>query len=91
MGVVVTYGLLETARRCCALHLAEHGRNLAGDPRASLVIAEVRARPIRWPRRASRSPAGRAAADLALAAARTAHLAAVPAATTYVDFADFSL
>ena len=34
----VTYGLLGGAPVLCVSHLAEHGRNLAGDPRASLAI-----------------------------------------------------
>ena len=77
----------------CLSHLAEHGRNLAGDPRASLVITQVNGPPD--PLAAARvTLAGRAerAADPAtLAAARTAHLAGVPAAAIYVDFSDFSL
>ena len=91
---LVTYGALDNgAPVLCLSHLAEHGRNLAGDSRASLVITQVNLPPD--PLAAARvTLAGRAqrAADPAtLAAARTAHLAGVPAATTYVDFSDFSL
>ena len=91
---LVTYGALDNgAPVLCLSHLAEHGRNLAGDPRASLVITQVNGPPD--PLAAARvTLAGRAerAADPAtFAAARTAHLAGVPAAATYVDFSDFSL
>ena len=34
----VTYGLLDGAPVLCVSHMAEHGRNLAGDPRASLAV-----------------------------------------------------
>ena len=34
----VTYGLLDGAPVLCVSNLAEHGRNLAGDPRASIAI-----------------------------------------------------
>jgi putative heme iron utilization protein len=91
---LVTYGALEDgAPVLCLSHLAEHGRNLAGDARASLVITQVDAPPD--PLAAARvTLAGRAerpADPTTLAAARAAHLAAVPAATIYIDFSDFSL
>ena len=91
---LVTYGVLDDgAPVLCLSHLAEHGRNLAGDPRASLVITQVDPPPD--PLAAARvTLAGRAerAGDPAtLAAARAAHLAGVPAAGIYVDFSDFSL
>ena len=91
---LVTYGALDNgAPVLCLSHLAEHGRNLAGDPRASLVITQVKGPPD--PLAAARvtlaGRAERAADPSTLAAARTAHLAGVPAATTYVDFSDFSL
>jgi putative heme iron utilization protein len=77
----------------CLSHLAEHGRNLAGDARASLVMTQPNSPPD--PLAAARvTLAGRAErpADAAtIAAARAAHLGAVPAASTYVDFSDFSL
>ena len=34
----VTYGLLDGAPVLCVSHMAEHGRNLAGDQRASLAV-----------------------------------------------------
>jgi putative heme iron utilization protein len=91
---LVTYGALDDgAPVLCLSQLAEHGRNLAADARASLVITQVDAPPD--PLAAARvTLAGRAERPedpAALAAARAAHLAAVPAASTYVDFSDFSL
>jgi putative heme iron utilization protein len=91
---IVTYGALDDgAPVLCLSQLAEHARNLAADPRASLVIAQVGG-----PRDALAAArvtlAGRAerpADPAASAAARAAHLAAVPAAKVYVDFSDFSL
>ena len=35
---LVTYGLLDGAPVLCVSNMAEHGRNLAGDPRASIAI-----------------------------------------------------
>jgi putative heme iron utilization protein len=91
---LVTYGALnDGAPVLCLSQLAEHGRNLAGDPRASVVMTHVDPPPD--PLAAARvTLAGRAerpADPAALAAARAAHLAAVPATSTYVDFSDFSL
>ncbi len=88
----VTYGLLEGAPVLCVSNLAEHGRNLAGDHRASIaVVAPVT------------QPDPLASARITLAghveqpdgeeriAAREAHLAAVAAAKHYIDYSDFSL
>jgi putative heme iron utilization protein len=91
---LVTYGALEDgALVLCLSHLAEHGRNLAGDPRASVVITQVDRPPD--PLAAARvTLAGRAErpADAStMATARAVHLASVPAASIYVDFSDFSL
>jgi putative heme iron utilization protein len=91
---LITYGALDDgALVLCVSHLAEHGRNLTDDPRASVVVTQVDAAPD--PLAAARvTLAGRAErpADAAsLGAARAAHLAAVPAASIYVDFSDFSL
>jgi putative heme iron utilization protein len=85
---LVTYGTRDDgAPVLCLSHLAEHGRNLARDGRASLVITQVDSPPD--PLAAARvTLAGRAErpADAAtLAAARAVHLASVPAASTYVD------
>jgi putative heme iron utilization protein len=91
---LVTYGVLDDgAPVLCLSHLAEHARNLAGDPRASLLITQVDPPPD--PLAAARvtlaGRAERAADPVTLTEARAAHLAGVPAATTYVDFSDFSL
>jgi heme iron utilization protein len=91
---LITYGTLDDgAPVLCLSRLAEHGRNLAADPRASLIITQTD-RPT--------DPLAAARVTLAgcvehpsdapsLAAARRAHLTAVPAASTYIDFSDFSL
>ncbi|MFZ2173700.1 MAG: DUF2470 domain-containing protein [Rhodococcus sp. (in: high G+C Gram-positive bacteria)] len=88
----VTYGLLDGAPVLCVSQMAEHGRNLAHDPRASIAI--VAPAPPTDPLASTRiTLAGfveRPEGD-ELAAAREAHLAAVPAAHVYVDFSDFSL
>jgi hypothetical protein len=90
---LVTYGVLaDGAPVLLVSHLAEHGRNLVLDPRASLVAATP-ARgddPLDMGRvtlagRAERRAGGEEQA------ARAAHIAAVPQAATYVDFSDFSL
>jgi putative heme iron utilization protein len=91
---LVTFGALDDgAPVLCLSRLAEHGRNLGGDPRASLVITQVDRLPD--PLAAARvTLAGRAerpADPEVLAAARAVHLASVPAASIYVDFSDFSL
>ncbi|MEA2139449.1 MAG: hypothetical protein QOG56_2599 [Solirubrobacteraceae bacterium] len=92
-GSIVTYGLLgDGAPVLCVSQLAEHGRNLAADARASLVVSA----PLdeAYPLASGRvTVAGRARCpdgDEAQAA-RAAHLAAVPSAELYVDFGDFSL
>jgi heme iron utilization protein len=98
----VTYGLLGGAPVLCVSNLAEHGRNIAADPRASIAIVAP----------GSRSGDGRdiqsqqdplASGRVTLAgivenpegderaAARDAHLAAVAAAKYYIDYSDFSL
>jgi len=88
----ITYGLLDGAPVLCVSRMAEHGRNLAHDPRASLAI--VTPDPPKDPLASTRiTLAGvveRPVGD-ELAAAREAHLAAVPAAKIYIDFSDFSL
>ncbi|MCH9722854.1 MAG: DUF2470 domain-containing protein [Actinomycetia bacterium] len=88
----VTYGLLDGAPVLCVSHLAEHGRNLAADPRASLAVVAPGggADPLASPRitlaGAVYQPVG-----AELTAARAAHLAAVAAAKYYIDYSDFSL
>ena len=92
----VTYGLLDGAPVLCVSHLAEHGRNLAADPRASLSIQGSFGAPD-----AEADPLASARITLAgvveqpagaeLKAARAAHMAAVPAAPYYIDYSDFSV
>jgi putative heme iron utilization protein len=91
---LVTFGLLDDGSPVlCVSHLAEHGRNIAADSRLSIVVTQVD--PPSDPLAAARvTLAGRAErpADAdAMAAARAAHLAGVPAARVYIDFSDFSL
>jgi putative heme iron utilization protein len=91
---LVTYGTRDDgAPVLCLSHLAEHGRNLARDPRASLVITQVDSPPdpLAGARVTLAGRAERPADPTALAAARAAHLASVPAASAYLDFSDFSL
>ncbi|OBG65227.1 MULTISPECIES: HugZ family protein [unclassified Mycobacterium] len=89
---LVAYGLLGGAPVLCVSNLAEHGRNLAADPRASLSIVAPAAEPD--PLAGGRiTLAGRVAPPFAddQGAARTAYLNAVPEARHYVDFTDFTL
>jgi putative heme iron utilization protein len=90
---LVVYGLLEDGAPALLVStLAEHGRNLARDPRASLMVAApatagdplARGR-VTLAGRASRPDGERAAA------ARAACLAATSAAKLFVEFGDFSL
>jgi heme iron utilization protein len=88
----VTYGLHGGAPVLCVSNLAEHGRNLIGDHRASLsvVAPATESDPLANGRitlaGVVESPSGDEHA-----AARQAHLDAVPAAKYYVDFSDFTL
>ncbi|MCW1958547.1 MAG: DUF2470 domain-containing protein [Mycobacterium sp.] len=88
----VTYGLLNGAPVLCVSHLAEHGRNLAADPRASLAVVAPGAEsdPLASPRitlaGVVEHPVG-----AELEAAREAHVAAVPAAKYYIDYSDFAV
>ncbi|CAJ1510402.1 HugZ family protein [[Mycobacterium] burgundiense] len=88
----VTYGLLDGAPVLCVSHMAEHGRNLAGDPRASIAIVapSTEADPLANGRitlaGTVEEPTG-----AELAAARDAHVAAVPAAKYYIDYSDFTV
>lgn len=89
---LVTYGLLDGAPVLCVSHLAEHGRNLAADPRASVSIVAPDG---------GDDPLASSRITLAgiverpdgpeLTAARDAHLEAVPAARFYIDYSDFTL
>lgn len=89
---LVAYGLLGGAPVLCVSNLAEHGRNLAADPRASLSIVA-----------GATEPDPLAGARITLAGmvdhpladerdrARAAYLDALPEARHYVDFTDFTL
>jgi putative heme iron utilization protein len=91
---LVTYGVLDDGSPVlCLSRLAEHGRNLPGDSRASLLIrqAHMPSDPLAAARVTLAGRAERVDDPVALAAARAAHLAGVPAARIYVDFSDFSL
>jgi putative heme iron utilization protein len=98
----VTYGLLGGAPVLCVSNLAEHGRNLVADPRASIAIVAPSSRsgngrdiaPQTDPLASGRvTLAGvvTAPAGDELAAARDAHLSAVAAAKYYIDYSDFAL
>ncbi|KUI31493.1 HugZ family protein [Mycobacterium sp. GA-2829] len=88
----VTYGLLGGAPVLCVSNLAEHGRNLTGDPRASLAIVAPAAEsdPLASGRVTLAGVVERPS-DEEAAAARGAHLAAVAAAKYYIDYSDFTL
>ncbi|MEU4343892.1 DUF2470 domain-containing protein [Nocardia sp. NPDC023852] len=89
---LVTYGLLDGQPVLCVSRLAEHGRNLEGDPRASLAIVapDPPADPLAGTRITLSGVVERPVGVEAVAA-REAHLAAVPAARTYIDYSDFSV
>jgi len=92
-GSVVTFGALADGAPVLLVSLmAEHTRNLEADARASLVVAEPPndENPLD---RGRVTLAGRAVqpAGEERAAARAAHLAAMPSAELYVDFDDFRL
>ncbi|ART67486.1 pyridoxamine 5'-phosphate oxidase [Mycobacterium dioxanotrophicus] len=88
----VTYGLLDGAPVLCVSNMAEHGRNLAGDQRASIAIVApgADADPLASARVTLAGVAERPSGAEA-AAAREAHLAAVAAAKYYIDYSDFTL
>ncbi|BBY18865.1 HugZ family pyridoxamine 5'-phosphate oxidase [Mycolicibacterium litorale] len=88
----VTYGLLGGAPVLCVSNLAEHGRNLAGYPRASIAIVAPASEsdPLASGRVTLAGVAERPTGDEAQAA-REAHLAAVSAAKYYIDYNDFTL
>ena len=88
----VTYGLLDGAPVLCVSQMAEHGRNLAGDPRASIAIVApaTDSDPLAGARITLAGVVEHPTGD-ELAAARAAHIAAVPAAKYYVDYSDFTL
>ncbi len=88
----VTYGLLDGAPVLCVSHLAEHGRNLAADRRASLSVVAPGGGSD--PLASSRITLAGLVIDPEgpeLEAARAAHVAAVPAARFYIDYSDFAV
>ena len=89
---MVTYGLLDGAPVLCVTNMAEHGRNLLGDQRASIVIVapSTDPDPLASGRMTLAGVVERPSGD-ELAAARDAYLAAVPAAKYYVDYTDFTM
>ncbi|GGC55208.1 DUF2470 domain-containing protein [Hoyosella rhizosphaerae] len=88
----VTYGTLHGDPVLCVSTLAEHGRNLADDPRASIAVVspEMADDPLATSRVTLAGVAERPTADQ-LSAARDAHVGAVAAAKYYVDYSDFQL
>ena len=92
-GSLVAYAVLGDGSPVLMVsELAEHGRNLLADPRASLVVADLAASedPLACPRvtltgQARQPPA----ADEG--PAREAYLTSVPNAEAYADFDDFTL
>ena len=88
----VTYGLLGGAPVLCVSNLAEHGRNLAADPRASIaIVAPQRESDPLASGRVTLAGVVEAPTGEERDAARDAHLTAVAAAKYYIDYTDFSL
>lgn len=90
---LVTYGALDDGSPVLLVsRLAEHGRNLAREPRASLMVASdlADAEPLAHGRVTLVCEAERPGPAME-DAAREAHLAAVPSARIYIGFGDFSL
>ncbi|RRQ27294.1 DUF2470 domain-containing protein [Rhodococcus sp. Eu-32] len=88
----ITYGLLDGSPVLCVSRMAEHGRNLLHDARASLAIVapESASDPLSVSR-VTLAGVVESPRDDELDAAREAHLAAVPAAKYYIDYSDFTL
>lgn len=87
----VTYGLIGEKPVLCVSNLAEHGRNLAGDPRASLSI--VAADSDTDPLASSRITLAGLVSQPAVRdqdAVRAAYVSAVPAGRVFLDFSDFT-
>ena len=89
---LVAYGQLSGTPILCVSNLAEHGRNLAGDPRASMSIVAASSDddPLAGGR-VTLAGAVTIPATAELDAARQAYLDAVPGAQSYLDFSDFTL
>jgi putative heme iron utilization protein len=92
-GSMVTYAALpDGSPVLCVSQLAEHGRNLARDPRASLVVVDPA--PVTDPLSAGRvtlAGAVQRPEGEAREAARATYLAAVASGRYYIDYTDFSL
>jgi len=89
---LVTYGLDGGAPVLCVSNLAEHGRNLAADQRASIsVVAPATDTDPLANARITLAGVVERPTGAAHDAARQAHLDAVPAAKYYVDYSDFTL
>ncbi|ORI20643.1 HugZ family protein [Rhodococcus sp. 1168] len=88
----VTYGLLGGSPVLCVSNIAEHGRNLDHDPRASLSVVSPASvtDPLATSRITLAGVVQRPSGD-EMAAARHAHLSAVSAAKYYIDYSDFSV
>ncbi|MBY6680919.1 pyridoxamine 5'-phosphate oxidase family protein [Rhodococcus sp. BP-316] len=88
----VTYGLLGGNPVLCVSHMAEHGRNLAADPRVSLSVVAPgeNSDPLASGRITLAGTVLRPSGS-DVEAAREAHLAAVPAARYYIDYSDFTV
>jgi heme iron utilization protein len=88
----VTYGLLGGAPVLCVSNLAEHGRNLVADPRASIaIVAPQRDADPLASGRVTLAGVVEAPTGDERVAARDAHLSAVASANYYIDYSDFSL
>ncbi|MGB5150490.1 MAG: DUF2470 domain-containing protein [Mycobacterium sp.] len=89
---LVTYGLHQGAPVLCVSNMAEHGRNLVGDQRASIAIVAPDAPddPLASGRVTLAGMVVRPTGE-DLQTVRAAHLAAVPAAKYYIDYSDFTL
>lgn len=88
----ITYGLLDGSPVLCVSRMAEHGRNLQNDSRASvsIVAPEAASDPLSVSR-VTLAGVVEAPTEDEIARARDAHIAAVPAAKYYIDYSDFSL
>ncbi|SNS19212.1 HugZ family pyridoxamine 5'-phosphate oxidase [Rhodococcoides kyotonense] len=88
----ITYGLLGGSPVLCVSRMAEHGRNLLHDPRASVaIVAPESATDPLSVSRVTLAGVVEAPTDDERSAAREAHLAAVPAAKYYIDYSDFTV
>lgn len=89
---VVAFGTLVDGSPVLALsRLAEHGRNVAADQRASIAVtAPVMGDPLDSGRVTLAGRLIQPEGDNAVRAARAAYVAAVPAAPAFIDFGDFT-